>query len=301
MTESRKGLLYGIAAYSLWGVIPLFWKLLTHVDPVEILAHRAVWGLGAFVGLAAIAGVWPEVRVALRDRRTLAVMALSGALLAINWGTFVAAVATDHLLDASLGYFINPLVSVALGMVVLGERLRRLQWLAIALAATGVALLTVDAGTLPWISLVLAVTFGLYGLVRKTAKVDSLVGSTVETAIMTPIAIAYLVFLAARGGGALGHAGTTTELLLVATGVITAVPLLLFTSAARRLPLSTVGFLQYLAPTGQFLLAVLAFGEPFARGKLAAFACIWAGLAVFSLDAYRASRGLRSSPARSSS
>jgi chloramphenicol-sensitive protein RarD len=301
VTESRKGLLYGIAAYSLWGVIPLFWKLLVHVDPVEILAHRAVWGLGAFVGLALIAGVWPEVRVALRDRRTLAVMALSGALLAINWGTFVAAVATDHLLDASLGYFINPLVSVALGMVVLGERLRRLQWLAIALAATGVALLTVDAGTLPWISLVLAVTFGLYGLVRKTAKVDSLVGSTVETAIMTPIAIAYLVFLAARGGGALGHAGTTTELLLVATGVITAVPLLLFTSAARRLPLSTVGFLQYLAPTGQFLLAVLAFGEPFARGKLAAFACIWAGLAVFSLDAWRVSQGLRSSPARSSS
>jgi chloramphenicol-sensitive protein RarD len=294
VTEARKGLLYGIAAYSLWGVIPLFWKLLTHVDPVEILAHRALWGLGAFVALAVIAGEWGKVRIALRDGRTLAVMAISGALLAVNWGTFVAAVATDHLLDASLGYFINPLVSVALGMVVLGERLRRLQWLAIALAATGVALLTADAGELPWISLVLAVTFGLYGLVRKTAKVDSLVGSTVETAIMTPVAIAYLGFLAGRGGGALGHAGVTTELLLVATGVITAVPLLLFTSAARRLPLSTVGFLQYLAPTGQFLLAVLAFGEPFARGKLAAFALIWAALLLFSLD-------LRSSPARSSS
>jgi chloramphenicol-sensitive protein RarD len=157
-----------------------------------------------------------------------------------------------------------------------------------------VTLLTIDAGRVPWISLVLAATFGLYGLVRKTARVDSLVGSTVETAIMTPVAIAYLAILAARGGGQLGRAGAETELLLVATGVITAVPLLLFTSAARRLPLSTVGFLQYLAPTGQFLLAVLAFGEPFARGKLAAFACIWAALALFSLD-------LRSSRARSSS
>ena len=301
MSESRRGLLYGIVAYSLWGVIPLFWKLLDHVDPVEILAHRALWGLGAFAALAALAGKWPAVRVALADRRALAAMALSGALLAINWGTFVAAVATDHLLDASLGYFINPLVSVALGTIVLGERLRRLQWLAIVLAAAGVTLLTVEAGRVPWISLLLAGTFGLYGLVRKTTHVESLVGSTVETAIMTPVAIVYLVLLAGRGGGALGHADLATELLLVATGVVTAIPLLLFTSAARRLPLSTVGFLQYLAPTGQFLLAVFAFGEPFARGKLAAFACIWAGLAVFSLDLYRLSRVPRSSPARSSS
>jgi len=301
VTEPQKGLVYGIAAYSLWGVIPIFWKLLGHVDAVEILAHRAIWGLGAFVGLALIGNEWPAVRAAFRDRRTLAVMTLSGALLAVNWGTFVAAVATGHLLDASLGYFINPLVSVGLGMVVLGERLRRLQWLAIGLAAAGVTLLTVDAGRVPWISLVLAVTFGLYGLVRKTARVASLAGSTVETAIMTPVAIVYLAVLAARGGGALGHADSTTELLLVATGVITAVPLLFFTSAARRLPLATVGFLQYLAPTGQFLLAVLAYGEPFASGKLAAFACIWAGLAVFSADAIRTSRALRSSRARSSS
>jgi chloramphenicol-sensitive protein RarD len=293
VTESRKGLVYGIAAYSLWGVIPIYWKLLADISPVEVLAHRALWGLGAFVALALIAGEWPAVRAAMRDRRTVAVMAVSGALLAVNWGTFVAAVATGHLLDASLGYFINPLVSVALGMVVLGERLRRLQWLAIGLAATGVGLITVEAGRVPWISLVLAGTFGLYGLVRKTAKVDSLAGSTIETAIMTPVAIAYLALLAARGGGALGRIDVATDLLLVSTGVITAVPLLLFTSAARRLPLSMVGFLQYLAPTGQFLLAVLAFGEPFSTGRLAAFACIWAGLAVFSSDFFRREAALR--------
>lgn len=287
MSESRKGLVYGIAAYSMWGVIPLFWKLLAHVAPVEILAYRAIGGLGAFALLAWAGGLVPAVRAAVRDRRTVAVMAVSGALLAVNWTVFVLAVATDRLLDASLGYFINPLVSVALGTVMLGERLRRVQWLAIVLAATGVAILTWQAQTLPWIALVLAATFGLYGLVRKTARVDSLAGSTIETALMTPPAIAYLAWLGAHDAGALAHADAQTHALLLATGLITAVPLLLFTSAARRLPLSTVGFLQYLAPTGQFLLAVLAFGEPFARAKLAAFALIWTGLAVFSVDAWR--------------
>jgi chloramphenicol-sensitive protein RarD len=304
--ESRRGLVFGIAAYGLWGIIPLFWKLLAHVPPVEILAHRALWGLGAFVLLALIAGLGPGVRAALADRRTAGVMALSGALIAVNWGVFVAAVAGDRLLDASLGYFINPLVSVALGMLVLGERLRRLQWLAIALAGAGVAVLTWQAGRVPWVALILAVTFGLYGLVRKTARVDSLVGSTVETALLAPVAAGYLAYLAWRGGGELGHGGLGTQLLLVTTGIVTAVPLLLFTMSARRLPLSTVGFLQYLAPTGQFLLAVLAFGEPFSPGTLAAFVLIWIGLAAFSLDLYRARAGRltpapRSSPGRSSS
>jgi chloramphenicol-sensitive protein RarD len=296
--DTRRGLIYGIAAYALWGIAPLYWKLLATISPVEILAHRALWGLVAFLAIAAVAGKLGAVRAALADRRTVARMAMSSLLLAVNWGFFVGAIATGHLLDASLGYFINPLVSVALGTLVLGERLRRLQWLAIGLAATGVAVLAIEGGRVPWIALVLASTFALYGLVRKTAPVESLVGSTIETAIMAPVAA---VYLAVRGGGSLGHVDASTTALLFATGAVTAVPLLLFTSAARRLPLSTVGFLQYLAPTGQFLLAVLAFGEPLAHVRLAAFSLIWIALAVFSADLYRITRDLRSVPARSSS
>jgi len=294
-TSSRRGLVEGVLAYLLWGIVPLYWKLLASVSAVEVLAHRAAWGLGAFVLLIVISRRGPELRAAARDRRTLGVMAISGALLAVNWGTFVGAVATGHLLDASLGYFINPLVSVALGTIVLRERLRRLQWIAIALATAGVVLVAVQAGHAPWISLVLAGTFALYGLVRKTARVDALVGSTIETALMTPIAIAYLVH---EGGGALARGDGTLSLLLLATGPVTAIPLLLFTSAARNLPLSTVGFLQYLAPTGQFLIAVLAFGEPFAAARLVAFGLIWIALAAFTADAI--SLAPRASPARSS-
>jgi len=287
VNESRRGLSYGIAAYSLWGLAPLFWKLLGGVSPLEILAHRVVWGAVAFYAIVSLAGAGPAVRAALRDRQTVAAMALSGTLLAINWGTFVGAVATGHILDASLGYFIIPLLSVGLGMVVLHERLRRLQWLAIGFAVIGVALLTWHAGRVPWISVVVATTFGAYGLVRKLARVESLAGSTIETALIAPIAAAYLVIQAWRGEGQLGHAATGTQLLLLSTGVVTAVPLMLFTSAARRLPLSTIGFLQYLGPTGQFGLAVGVYGEAFSREQLVAFGFIWVGLAVFSVDLVR--------------
>ena len=295
MSETKKGLVSGVTAYALWGIAPLYWKLLDDVWPVETIAHRAIWGLVTFAALAAVAGRAGAVRDALRDRRIVARMALSAALLSVNWGLFVGAIATGHLLEASLGYFINPLVSVALGTLVLGERLRRLQWLAIGLAAAAVTILGIQAGTVPWISLLLAGTWATYGLVRKTAPVDSLVGSTIETALVTPVA---LVLIAARGGGVFG-ADATTSLLLLGTGAVTAVPLLLFTVAARRLPLSTVGFLQYLAPTGQFLLAVLVFDEPLADVRLLAFGLIWVALAVFSLDLWNASRVLRSSLARS--
>ena len=283
MTQRQIGLLHGVLAYALWGGVAAYWKLLAHVDPVELLAHRALWGLGAFAVLIVIAKQLGAVRAALRDIRVLGTMALSGALLAVNWGVFVWATVTGHLLDASLGYFINPLISVALGTLLLRERLTKLQWIAIALAAAGVAILTWRAGRVPWVALVLAFTFGLYGLVRKTAKVDALVGSTVETLLMAPIALVYVLVVP----GAFGHADAATHALLVGTGVITAVPLVLFTSAARRLPLSTIGFLQYLAPTGQFLLAALAFGEPVPPEKLLAFVVIWAGLAVFSFDLWR--------------
>jgi chloramphenicol-sensitive protein RarD len=286
----RKGLAYGVLAYGMWAIIPLFWKLLASVAPVEIIAHRAAWGFGVFVVIAAVAGKLGEVRVAMRDRRVVGAMLLSTTLLAVNWVTFVLAVNTGHVIDASLGYFINPLVSVALGTIVLRERLRRLQWVAVGLAAVGVAIATWGHGSFPWIAVVLAATFGAYGLVRKLAKVESLVGSTIETGFALPVAVAYLAILAGRGDGALGHAPLSIELLLVATGLVTAVPLVLFTSAARRLPLSTVGFLQYIGPSGQFLLAVLAFGEPLSHIRLVAFCWIWAALAVFSLDTWRSTR-----------
>lgn len=291
MTEQndlRRGLLQGVLAYGLWGVVPAYWKLLATVEPLELIAHRAVWGLGAFMVIVVVSGQVGALRVALRDVRTIGVMAGSGVLLAINWGLFVWATISGHLLEASLGYFINPLVSVGLGTIVLRERLSRLQWIAIGLATLGVAILAWRAGRIPWVALLLASTFGLYGLVRKTAKVNALIGSTIETMLMVPIAVAYLIFTADHG--AFGHTDASTTALLVGTGVITAVPLVLFTSAARRLPLSTIGFLQYLAPTGQFLLAVIAFGEPLALDRLAAFVVIWAGLAVFTLDLFRSRR-----------
>lgn len=290
MSPTRKGLLHGVIAYGLWGMVAAYWKLLGHVEPVELIAHRAVWGLGAFVALAAVAGQLRAVREAMRSPRTLGVMTVSALLLAVNWAVFVWATISGHLLDASLGYFINPLVSVALGTLVLRERLRRLQWVAIGLAAAGVAVLTWRAGRVPWVALVLASTWGVYGLVRKTAKVEALVGSTIETILLVPIAIVYLAVL---GGGRLAAGDPQTIALLVGTGVVTAVPLIFFTSAARLLPLSTVGFLQYLAPTGQFLLAVVAFGEPLAHEKLLAFGLIWVGLAAFSVDLWHAASSAR--------
>jgi chloramphenicol-sensitive protein RarD len=283
VTERRVGLIHGVLAYALWGIVAAYWKLLAHVRPVELLAHRALWGLLAFGALVVASKQLRAVGAAFRDTRVLLTMALSATLLAINWGIFVWATVSGHLLDASLGYFINPLISVALGTVLLRERLTRLQWIAIVLAATGVVILTWRAGRVPWVALSLAGTFGLYGLVRKTAKVDALVGSTVETILLAPVALVYLLVVP----GVWSTAETSTHLLLVGTGIITAVPLVMFTSAARRLPLSTVGFLQYLAPTGQFLLAALAYGEPVPLDRLAAFVVIWTGLACFSLDLWR--------------
>jgi chloramphenicol-sensitive protein RarD len=275
------GLAHGALAYGLWGVVPAYWMLLANVAPAELIAHRALWGLLAFLAIVVGAAQWGVLVRSLRDLRLVGMMALSGGLLAVNWGIFVWATLTGHLLDASLGYFINPLLSVALGTIVLRERPRPLQWVAIAVAAAGVGILTWRVGRAPSVALLLAATFGLYGLVRKTARVDALVGSAMETILMAPVAAVYLLTLG--GGVAMAGDGRTLG-LLAGTGVVTAVPLVLFTSAARRLPLSTVGFLQYLAPTGQFCLAVLAFHEPLARDRVIAFGFIWFGLAVFSID-----------------
>ncbi|MEZ4364687.1 MAG: EamA family transporter RarD [Kofleriaceae bacterium] len=298
MNETRRGLLFGVLAYGLWGVIPLFWKLLVGVDPVETIAHRAIWGSLVFVVIVAVAGAAPAVRAAVRTPRAIAAAAAAALLLAVNWGVFVYGVSTGRVLDVSLGYFINPLLSVAAGTLLLGERLRRAQWVAIACAVVGVGILTWRAGHLPYLALALAGSFGGYGLVRKVAPVPALVGGALETGLMLPVAAIYLAVLASRGDGALGHVDLPTHALLAATGLVTVVPLLLFTSAARRLPLSTLGFLQYLAPSGQFLLATLVFDEPTGAGRLAAFPWIWAGLVVFALDQAQHQRRISSRASR---
>jgi chloramphenicol-sensitive protein RarD len=263
---------------------------MAEISPLEILAHRVVWGMLALLAIVQIARAWPAVRAAVSDRRTLAMMALSGSLLLVNWGTYIFAVTSGRIIDASLGYFINPLVSVGFGTVILHERLRKLQWLAIGLALTGVAIQSLRIGHVPWLSLVLAASFGSYGLVRKLARVESIAGSLIETTLMVPLAAAYLGVLAVHGTGGLGHASLGMQLLLISTGIVTAVPLVLFTSAARQLPLSTIGFLQYLTPSGQFILAITLYHEPFARDQWLAFSLIWLGLVAFSADLVRRAR-----------
>ncbi len=287
---SRKGLVYGLAAHSMWGLFPLYFKAIEAVPALEILVHRIVWSVALLIPLVLIQRQWPEVRRVLRDRRTLGVLLLTTTLIALNWYLFIVAVETDRVIQASLGYFINPLVNIVLGMVFLHERLSRPAAVAVALALIGVVAQTIMIGSLPLIALVLAFSFGLYGLLRKTARVGSVVGLTIETALLTPVCIGYLVWAHRAGRMSFASGDLHLDLLLVAAGAITAAPLLLFTSAARLLPLSTMGFLQYVAPSGHFLLAVFAFGEPFTTAHLVTFACIWTALAIFTRDQLRMAR-----------
>ncbi len=283
-TSGRSGVLYGLAAYGFWGLLPLYFHALPTVPPAEILAHRIVGSVVVLVAIVLVQGRWAEVVATATDWRRLRALALTTLLIAANWFLFIWAVSEQRVIEASLGYFINPLVNVLLGVVVLGEHLSRPTKIAVGLAAVGVAAQAVMVGSLPWISLVLAATFALYGLVRKTTHTGPVVGLLVETALLAPAAVAYLVWLGRRGELVFGHQTATVDLLLLAAGVITAVPLLCFTTAARRLPLTTMGFLQYLAPSGQFLIAVAVFSEPLTAAHGVAFACIWAALALFTWD-----------------
>jgi chloramphenicol-sensitive protein RarD len=278
------GLLYTTGAFLLWGAVPVYWKMLQHVPALEILAHRIVWGLAFVAVWMTIRGRWAELWAVFRRPRTTAALLASTVFIAVNWGLFIYAVNTDRVLATSLGYYINPLVNVLLGFVVLHERLNRKQWVAVALAVLAVVLLTVQAGELPWISLVLPVAFGLYSLLRKTVHADAVVGLTFETAALAPLAVALLLRQEHRGFGALGHQGLGVDLLLIAAGAVTAVPLILFTLGVRRIPLSTAGLLQYIAPTCTFLLAVLLFDEPFSTAHAVSFGLIWAALIIYSFD-----------------
>jgi len=283
-TEQRRtsaGFGYGLAAYTMWGVFPLYFRTLTHVSPWIILGHRILWS-AIFLGVVvSLRREWPFVFPIVRQPRNLLLLAAGGVLIAVNWLVFVYAVVTGHVLEASLGYFINPLFSVALGMVFLRERLRPWQWVAVAIAGVAVANLTFRGERIPWIALSLAVSFGLYGLVRKKLNINSLHGLLVETIVLLPLAIIGLVSfpLNQPTPGTLG--------LLSFLGVITATPLLFFGAALRRLPLSTMGFLQYVGPTLQFLVAILVFREPLDHAKLVSFGLCWAGIAVYVADSLR--------------
>jgi chloramphenicol-sensitive protein RarD len=294
-------LLAAALAYTLWGLFPLYFRQLQGVGALEIVLHRSVWALVFLLMVLAALRRFGWLASVLGDRRQLGLFMLSAVLLSVNWLVYVWAVNHDHVIDASLGYFINPLVSVLLGFVVLRERLRALQWLAVALAAAGVLWLTLQAGQLPWIALTLAVSFGFYGLLRKTATLGALEGLALETMLLAPFAIAALAWGALRGDSAAAHGGLTTWAWLVLAGPLTAVPLLLFASGARRLTLATLGLMQYISPTLQFALGVWLYQEPFSAARLAGFAAIWIGLALYTGEAAWQMRrqqraGLRDAP-----
>jgi chloramphenicol-sensitive protein RarD len=289
--DFRKGVAYGVAAYGMWGLIPIYFKALAGVPALEVLAHRIVWSVVLLVPLVLLRGQWPELRRVISSKTTLATLILTTVLIAVNWYLFIWAVDHDRVLEASLGYFINPLINVMLGMVFLGEKLSRPAAVAVVLAGLGVSVQVVMVGELPWIALALACSFGLYGLLRKTAAVGAVVGLAVETSFLMLPAAGYLVWARRTGGLYLGSGDLSVDILLVLAGVVTAAPLLCFTSAARLLPLTTLGFLQYLAPSGQFLLAVLAYGEVLNSGRIITFVCIWIALAIFTGDQIRRSKG----------
>jgi chloramphenicol-sensitive protein RarD len=287
---SVSGVWYGIAAYCIWGLLTLYWRLFPHVPAIQVLGHRIVW---AFVVLAAIIALsWSRRRhvVRLLTPRAIGLYAIAGALISVNWFLFLFAVNNGQVVASSLGYFITPLVNVLLGVIVLHERLRPMQWSAVALAFMGVAWLTAAYGGLPWIALALAGSFGGYGLVKKQAPLPSLEGLAIETAVLVVPAAIYLVALHRNGTGAFLTAGPLTDVLLVAAGGITVVPLLLFASAVRRVPLSVIGILQYISPTIQFLLGVFLIHEPFTKAQLSGFILVWLGLVVFGLDGVRTRR-----------
>lgn len=291
---ARGGLLLGLGAYAIWGVLPLYFRWLGGVPALEVLAHRVVWSLALLLIVVTAMRRWPAVRAAVTGR-TMAMLAASALLIATNWLIYIWAVNNQQTLAASLGYFINPLVNVALGVAVLGERLRRWQGVAIAVAAIGVIAMAIGAIVTLWISLSLALSFGFYGLVRKMVAIDSLGGLTIETALLTPPSLIYLLMVAKSGGGAFsGDAVLNAK--LVALGIVTAAPLLMFAEAARRLPYSTLGLLQYLAPTLQFIVAVAVFGEPLRPLHLLVFGLIWTGCALFAWDGLRAARARARKP-----
>ena len=274
----------------MWGLFPLYFKAVAFVPAVEMLAHRIVWSLLFLSIVTTLRRDWRPIGKALRSPRLLATLMLSACLIAVNWGVFIWAVAAGRVLESSLGYFITPLLSVLLGVAVLSEKLRPVQWAAIGLVAVAVAWQIIALGTIPWVALLLAASFASYGFVRKLAAIEAMGGLTIEALLLAPVALAWLWFQSAQGHGAFAAAGWELDLLIAASGPITALPLILFVTGARRIRLATVGLLQYITPTCQFLIAVLLFDEPFDRQHVVVFLCIWLALGLYTFDLIRRAR-----------
>ena len=295
--DQRAGFWFALTAYGLWGVIPIYFKLVAYATPSEIIAYRVIW---AVVVLVILVVARRQIYLVRRlDKTRIAWLGLSGVLLTINWGVFVWALLNDRMLETSLGYYINPLVNILLGGLFLGERLRRGQAVAVVLATLGVVNELIAVGVLPWAGLTLAVSFGFYGLVRKKIVVDSVVGLGVETTLLLPLAAAYLFYITLIGEGSLARGDVGEVLLLALGGLITVVPLVAFAAAALRLPLTVLGFFQYLAPSLTLLLAVFVYGEPFRTSQIITFGCIWIALVIFSVEALYHQRRIRSSEGKS--
>ncbi len=285
-TEHGVGLASALTAFCIWGFLPLYFHLIgPRVSVWEVLSHRIVWATLLLAGYTVLSGRLSRLRAVYRQPGVLLALAASAVCIGVNWVVFIWAVTHGHVLDSSLGYYITPLLNVVMGLVFLGERLRRLQWLAVALAALGVAIMIGAYGTIPWVALTLAGAFAFYGLIRKRVAVDSATGLLVETLLLLPVALALIAWLFMQHKLTFLHAPLPMDLLLVGAGVVTVVPLLLFATGARRLRLGTIGLLQYLTPTMQFLTGVFLFGEPFTRADGLTFACIWSALALYSADA----------------
>lgn len=289
------GLGAGIGAYVLWGVLPLYFPLLQPAGAVEIIAHRVVWSLLFCFVLLVATRTWGSFVTALRHRRTLGLLSIAAVLLAVNWLVFVFGILTDRVVDAALGYYINPLVTVTLAVVVLRERLRVVQWVALGFGVAAVVVITAGYGRLPWIALVLALTFGFYGLIKNRVgrSVGAVQGLTVETLVLAPVALGYLVWMGALGDGTFGTHGPGHALVLASSGIVTAIPLLLFNSAARRLPLSMLGLLQYIAPTLQLLIGVLVLHEQMPAARWWGFGLVWVALVILTVDGVRTSHAQR--------
>ncbi|HEJ7063897.1 EamA family transporter RarD [Serratia marcescens] len=291
--QTRQGIFFALAAYFMWGIAPAYFKLIQQVPSDEILTHRIIWSFFFMLALITLGRNWPKVRAACQNRKRLLLLAVTALLIGGNWLLFIWAVNNHHMLEASLGYFINPLVNVLLGMLFLGERFRRMQWVAVALAFTGVLVQLWQFGSLPIIGLGLAFSFAFYGLLRKKIAIDAQTGMLIETLWLLPVAAAYLFLFADSPTSHLSANPWSLNLLLVAAGIVTTVPLLCFTAAATRLRLSTLGFFQYLGPTLMFLLAITFYGETVGQDKLVTFGFIWAALILFTLDALYTQRKLR--------
>jgi chloramphenicol-sensitive protein RarD len=294
----RKGIMYGIGAYLAWGVFPIYWKLLHGISAIQLISHRIIWSFVLLALILLATRQWKSFRTAAFSRRVVLIYLASAILLSINWLTYVWAVNAGYVVESSLGYFINPLFSVLLGVLFLREKLRPWQWAAIGLAAIGVIYVAISYGQFPWIALTLTFSFGIYGLIKKTAMLGSLYGLTLETGLLFIPAVVFLVAMEGLGRGAFLHSSPTADLLMVGAGLVTTVPLLLFASAAQRIPLSTVGVLQYITPTMQFLLGILVFHEAFNRSHLIGFCIVWLALIILWVEGFGEGRRRKNESSR---